>query len=60
MNDLKTDIVELGTFSLEPGSSGVQMRLKRDMMLEKYRPECIVCFYAVPWKADVLPRKRSP
>jgi len=43
----------------EPGSSGVQIKLKMDMMLEGYRPKRIVRFYPATWKVIALPKEEE-
>ncbi|MCB1092692.1 MAG: hypothetical protein KDL87_14245, partial [Verrucomicrobiae bacterium] len=53
------EILEVKKIPVEPGSSGVQMRIKVDMMLEGYRPKRIVRFYPAPWKVIALPREEE-
>ncbi|MCB1077834.1 MAG: hypothetical protein KDM64_08415 [Verrucomicrobiae bacterium] len=60
VNDRKGgEILEVKKIPVEPGSSGVQMRIKVDMMLEGYRPKRIVRFYPAPWKVIALPREEE-
>ncbi len=57
-NDRKGgNILHIGNVPLEPGSSGVQIKVKCGMMLEGYRPRRIVRFYPATWKVDALPRE---
>ena len=56
VNDTKTgSVLEVKKIPVQPGSSGVQLKLKMDMMLEGYRPKCVVRFYAPTWKVIALP-----
>ncbi|MBI3880840.1 MAG: hypothetical protein HY301_12380 [Verrucomicrobia bacterium] len=60
VNDRKRGgILEVKKIPVEPGSSGVQMKLKMDMMLEGYRPKRIVRFYPPTWKVIALPREEQ-
>jgi hypothetical protein len=60
VNDRKTgSVLEVKKIPLEPGSSGVQMKLKMDMMLEGYRPKRVVRFYPPTWKVIALPREEE-
>jgi len=60
VNDTKTgSVLEVKKIPAEAGSSGVQMKLKMDMMLEGYRPKRIVRFYAPAWKVIALPREEQ-
>lgn len=60
VNDRKTgSILEVKKIPVEPGSSGVQMKLKMDMMLEGYRPKRIVRCYPETWKVNALPREEQ-
>lgn len=43
----------------QPGSSGLQLTLKCDMMLEGYRPQRIVRYYPGQWKVMALPREEE-
>ncbi len=60
VNDRKTGgILEVKNIPIEPGSSGVQIKLKMDMMLEGYRPKRIVRFYPPTWKVNALPKEEE-
>lgn len=60
VNDRKRGLVmEVKKIPAEPGSSGVQLRLKMDMMLEGYRPKRIVRFYPPTWKVIALPKEEE-
>ncbi len=60
VNDRKTGgILDVKNIPVEPGSSGVQIKLKMDMMLEGYRPKHIVRFYPPTWKVNALPREEQ-
>lgn len=60
LNDRKGgNILHIGTVPLEPGSSGVQIKVKCSMMLEGYRPKRIVRFFPARWKVDALPREEE-
>ena len=56
VNDRKGgNILDIKNVPLEPGSSGVQIKVKCGMMLEGYRPRRIVRFYPATWKVIALP-----
>jgi len=58
VNDRKgATVLEVKKVPLEQGSSGLQMKVKCDMMLEGYRPRKIVRFYPPTWKVISLPRE---
>ena len=60
VNDRKTgSVLEVKKIPAEPGSSGVQIKLKMDMMLEGYRPKHIVRFYPPTWKVIALPKEEE-
>ena len=60
VNDRKTgSVLEVNKVPAEPGSSGVQMKIKMDMMLEGYRPKRIVRFYPETWKVIALPKEEE-
>jgi hypothetical protein len=60
VNDRKTGgILDVKKIPVEPGSSGIQIKLKMDMMLEGYRPKRIVRFYPPTWKVNALPREEE-
>ncbi len=58
VNDRKIgSVLEVKKIPVESGSSGVQVKLKMDMMLEGYRPKRVVRFYPPTWKVMALPRE---
>lgn len=60
VNDRKTGgVIEVKKIPVEPGSSGVQIVLKMDMLLEGYRPKRIVRFFPPTWKVNALPREEE-
>lgn len=60
VNDSKRGaVLEVRKVPVEPGSSGVQMRIKMDMMLERYRPNRVVRFYPPTWKVIALPQEEQ-
>ena len=60
VNDRKTgSVLEVKKIPVEPGSSGIQIKLKMDMMLEGYRPKRIVRFYPPTWKVIALPKEEE-
>jgi hypothetical protein len=60
VNDRKGgNIVRMKKIPIEPGSAGVQITVKCDMMLEGYRPLRIVRFYPSSWKVVALPREEQ-
>ncbi len=60
INDRKGgNILDIKKIPIEPGSSGVQIRVKCDMMLEGFRPRRIVRFYPATWKVNALPREEQ-
>lgn len=60
VNDRKgATILEIKKVPVEVGSSGIQMRVKCDMMLEGFRPQRIVRFYPPTWKVIALPREEQ-
>ena len=60
VNDRKTgSVLDVKQIPSEPGSSGVQLKLKMDMMLEGYRPKRIVRFYPETWKVIALPKEEE-
>jgi hypothetical protein len=60
VNDRKTGgILEVRKIPVEPGCSGVQIKLKMDMLLEGYRPKRVVRFYPPTWKVNALPREEE-
>ena len=58
VNDRKGgNIIDIKKIPVEPGGSGVQIKVKCDMMLEGYRPRRIIRFYPATWKVESLPRE---
>jgi hypothetical protein len=56
VNDRKGgNILDIKNVPIEPGSSGVQIKVKCGMMLEGYRPRRIVRFYPATWRVNALP-----
>ena len=60
VNDRKSGgVLEVKRIPVEPGSAGVQLKLKMDLMLEGYRPKRVVRFYPPTWKVIALPREEQ-
>ncbi len=60
VNDRKTgSVLEVTKVPVEPGGSGVRIKLKMDMMLEGYRPKRIVRFFPETWKVIALPKEEE-
>jgi hypothetical protein len=60
VNDSKRgSVLEMKRGPVVPGSSGVQLTLKMEMMLEGYRPNRVVRFYPPTWKVIALPKEES-
>ena len=59
VNDRKGGNITIGKVPIEPGSSGVQIKVKCCMLLEGHRPERIVRFYPAPWKVNALPHEEQ-
>jgi len=60
VNDRKGgNILSTKKIPVEPGSAGVQIQVKCDLLLEGYRPKAIVRFYPGAWKVDSLPREEK-
>lgn len=60
VNDRKgAGIMEFKQIPLEYGSSGYQLKVKCDMMLEGYRPKRVVRFFPPSWKVKELPREEK-
>lgn len=58
VNDRKGgNILATGKVPIEPGSSGVQIKVKCCMLLEGHRPGRIVRFYPATWKVVALPHE---
>ena len=49
----------IGKVPLEPGNSGVQIKVKCCMLLEGHRPGRIVRFYPATWKVSALPHEEQ-
>lgn len=60
VNDRKGgNILEIKKIPVQPGSSGVQIRVKCDLLLEGFRPRRVVRFYPATWKVIALPREEQ-
>lgn len=60
VNDRKGgNILDIKTIPAEPGSSGVQIKVKCDLLLEGFRPRRVVRFYPALWKVMALPREEQ-
>ncbi len=60
VNDRKGgNILDIKKIPAEPGSGGVQIRVKCDMLLEGFRPRRIVRFYPATWKVIALPHEEQ-
>jgi len=60
VNDRKGgNILHIGKTSIEPGSSGVQIKVKCCELLDGFRPQRIVRFYPATWKVDALPHEEQ-
>jgi len=60
VNDRKGgNILDIKQVATQPGSSGIQIQVKCDMLLEGYRPKRIVRFYPATWKVNALPREEQ-
>ena len=60
VNDRKGgNILDIKKIPIDPGGSGVQIRVKCDMLLEGFRPRRIVRFYPATWKVTALPREEQ-
>ena len=59
VNDRKGGNITIGKVPVEPGSSGVQIKVKCCMLLEGHRPGRIVRFYPAPWKVNALPHEEQ-
>jgi hypothetical protein len=60
VNDRKGgNILDVKKVPVEPGSSGVRIRVQCDMLLEGFRPRRIVRFYPPTWKVVALPREEQ-
>jgi hypothetical protein len=52
-------VLEIKKVPMEPGSSGVQVRVKCEMLLEGFRPGRIVRLYPAAWKVIGLPHEEK-
>ncbi|MEQ2006893.1 MAG: hypothetical protein ABMA26_08845 [Limisphaerales bacterium] len=60
VNDRKGgNVVDIKTIRAEPGSSGLQIQVKCDLLLEGFRPKRVVRFYPATWKVNALPREEQ-
>lgn len=60
VNDRKRgEILNLRQIAVEPGSSGLEITLKMEMLLEGYRPTRIVRLYPATWPVIALPREEQ-
>lgn len=58
VNDRKGgNILSIKKIPVEPGSSGIQIRVKCDLLLEGFRPKHIIRFFPATWKVLSLPRE---
>ncbi|MCA9059253.1 MAG: hypothetical protein KDA85_12165, partial [Planctomycetaceae bacterium] len=55
----KGPVLEILTIDQEPGSSGIQVRIQPDLLLEGYRPGRIVRIYPSAWPVIALPREEE-
>ena len=60
VNDRKRGpILDIKTVPVEPGSSGVQIQVQPDLLLEGYRPKRIVRVFPGNWPVIALPREEE-
>jgi hypothetical protein len=60
VNDRKGgNILHIGKVPVEPGSSGVQIKVKCCQLLEGFRPNRVIRFYPATWKVNALPREEQ-
>lgn len=60
VNDRKGgNILDIGKTPMEPGSSGVQIKVKCCQLLEGFRPGRVVRFYPATWKVNALPHEEQ-
>lgn len=60
VNDRKGgNVIEIKTIPAEPGSSGLRIQVKCDLLLEGFRPRRVVRFYPATWKVIALPREEQ-
>ncbi|WP_254508226.1 hypothetical protein [Anatilimnocola floriformis] len=60
VNDRKGgNILHFGQTPIEPGSSGVQIKVKCCQLLDGFRPNRVIRFYPATWKVNALPREEQ-
>ena len=60
VNDRKGgNILHFGQVPIEPGSSGVQIKVKCCQLLDGFRPNRVIRFYPATWKVNALPREEQ-
>ena len=60
VNDHKgSNILATDKVPIEPGSSGVQIKVNCCILLEGHAPRCIVRFYPPKWKVGPLPHEEQ-
>ena len=60
VNDRKGgNVIDIKTIPAEPGSSGVQIKVKCYLLLEGFRPKRVVRFYPPTWKVIALPKEEE-
>ncbi len=59
VNDRKGGNISIGKVPVEPGCSGVQIKVKCCQLLEGHRPGRIVRFYPATWKVNALPHEEQ-
>ena len=59
VNDRKGGNISIGKVPIEPGCSGVQIKVTCCMLLEGHRPGRTVRFYPATWKVNALPHEEQ-
>ena len=60
VNDRKGgNVLDIKKIPAAPGSSGVQIKVKCDLLLEGFRPKRVVRFYPATWKVIALPHEEQ-
>lgn len=60
VNDRKGgNLLDIKTIPTEPGSGGLQIKVKCDLLLEGFRPKRVVRFYPATWKVNALPHEEQ-
>jgi hypothetical protein len=60
VNDRKRGpVLEVNEVPQQPGSSGVQVRVQPDLLLEGYRPKRIVRIFPASWPVIALPKEQE-